>query len=474
MDGSKNIVSSALAALIVAHIPLDANSKMQLGLLLSYLFDKILNMDMGSKIYEYINWFLGKLFFGYLFSSQSHVTIWKWKSKIDCYFRDENNSTIVYMAVQDYMLEKFWKKIQYSNVDVVSNGSAKEIRMNVSERMNKPILFQYEGHNLKLYFIKNDKEFGEGIQISINSPNCQLIRQFLKEITEKYQMKASRFKNLIHLFIVKSESDVAKPSNSDEIVDNKTVQKVSWKKLIINTFRTIENTVLGDKQNQEIYGDIETFISSKKAYQKRGQPYQRGYLLHGAPGTGKTSIVRAIANAYNMDVFHLNLNTLIPKSIYDLGCTIQETCNNTRGHILCIDEIDRVNLEDYSSILLQVLDGIMEFDCRIIFMMTNNYEKISNFPELIRPGRIDKIVYLGNCDVRQTLKFYNIFYPEYKLDEKKLIASRFDIVPCNLLSLFTTYIDKPESMRNYLYGKIDKHQLENESIKNTKNKKKKC
>ena len=40
----------------------------------------------------------------------------------------------------------------------------------------------------------------------------------------------------------------------------------------------------------------------------QGIPYRRGYLLHGPPGSGKSSFIQALAGSLSYDIFMLNLS----------------------------------------------------------------------------------------------------------------------------------------------------------------------
>lgn len=60
--------------------------------------------------------------------------------------------------------------------------------------------------------------------------------------------------------------------------------------------------------SQNLIDDIKHFTVSQEWYRKKGIPYRRGYLLHGPPGTGKTSFVQAIAGALNLNICYLNLS----------------------------------------------------------------------------------------------------------------------------------------------------------------------
>lgn len=72
--------------------------------------------------------------------------------------------------------------------------------------------------------------------------------------------------------------------------------------------RSIESVVLDDSVADNLLKDIEEWISSSQWYNDRGIPYRRGYLLHGPPGSGKSSFIYALAGKLNYNICVLNLS----------------------------------------------------------------------------------------------------------------------------------------------------------------------
>ena len=59
---------------------------------------------------------------------------------------------------------------------------------------------------------------------------------------------------------------------------------------------------------EHIASDVSEFVGSFSWYAERGIPYRRGYLLHGPPGSGKSSFVAALAGQIEYDICVLNLS----------------------------------------------------------------------------------------------------------------------------------------------------------------------
>ena len=143
-------------------------------------------------------------------------------------------------------------------------------------------------------------------------------------------------------------------------------------------------------------------------YRDRAIPWRRGWLLHGPPGTGKTALIRAIAEDLDLPVF-----------VFDLASLMNEELQNEWSHMLSqapclavIEDIDGV-FEGRKNItgreqhltfdcLLNCLDGIECCDGLFVVITTNKLEHIDpalGMPDETgkssRPGRIDRTLFLG-------------------------------------------------------------------------------
>jgi chaperone BCS1 len=186
------------------------------------------------------------------------------------------------------------------------------------------------------------------------------------------------------------------------------------------TKRSMESMSL-NKEGKQLLEDVKKFISNdtEALYSRLGVPYKRNYLLHGAPGTGKTSIIRSIASelGYNIATLHFD-GTLNDMKFMRAIQTIPENC------ILLLEDIDHIfqerkkNDEHKNAIsfsgLLQCLDGFGS-QYKLITMITTNFIDVLD-KALIRRGRIDKMVEFKYANRDQIHHMYQRFVPE-KMDQ---------------------------------------------------------
>lgn len=172
--------------------------------------------------------------------------------------------------------------------------------------------------------------------------------------------------------------------------------------------------------------DLITFSKAKDYYARIGKAWKRGYLLYGPPGTGKSTMIAAIANFLNYDVYDVELTAV--KNNTDLRKLLIETSSKS---IIVLEDIDcsldltgqRKEEEDEKkeegkekkdvtqekkeekkmsrvtlSGLLNFIDGLWSASGgeRLIIFTTNHVEKLD--PALIRRGRMDRHIEMSYCD----------------------------------------------------------------------------
>lgn len=231
--------------------------------------------------------------------------------------------------------------------------------------------------------------------------------------------------------------------------------------------RSIDTIYLKNNILKDILTDINTFIdpNTKELYHSLGRPYKRNYMLEGLAGTGKTSLIYAIASELDMSISILNFNIHVDDNIF-----IKAMQRLPENSILVLEDIDclfeeRKKNEDHRSMitfsgLLNILDGLMHKDGLITFMTTNYKNKLDG--ALIRPGRVDKVYnfnYMSEDQIKNMSVKYiktirkgveeNIYLEEIKEFICKIRESSLKLTPAILQEyLFITLMNSDKSLVN--------------------------
>ncbi|KAG8939653.1 hypothetical protein FRC04_006100 [Tulasnella sp. 424] len=182
------------------------------------------------------------------------------------------------------------------------------------------------------------------------------------------------------------------------------------------TKRDLHSVILDDGVAERIEKDIKAFMHRSRWYRERGLPYRRGYLLHGPPGSGKSSFIQALAASLNYDLAIMNLSQ---RGMMD--DKLNHLLLNAPGRsFILLEDIDAAfnkrvqsSSDGYQSGvtfsgLLNALDGVASAEERILFMTTNHLERLD--PALIRPGRIDVTELIDDASPSQARKLFLRFY----------------------------------------------------------------
>ncbi|GLT88106.1 hypothetical protein SLE2022_061450 [Rubroshorea leprosula] len=190
-----------------------------------------------------------------------------------------------------------------------------------------------------------------------------------------------------------------------------------WKSAVFKHPARFDTLAMEPKLKEDVINDLDAFCGQKEFFQKVGRAWKRGYLLHGPPGTGKSSLVAAIANHLRCNIYDLQLQRV--RSDAELRRILTFT---TSRSILLVEDIDcstkasrdRSTIKDEQgehgeeklsssnpgvtlSGLLNFIDGLWSScgDERVIIFTTNHKDKLD--PALLRPGRMDFEAYMGYC-----------------------------------------------------------------------------
>ncbi|RDL42320.1 Uncharacterized protein BP5553_02299 [Venustampulla echinocandica] len=187
--------------------------------------------------------------------------------------------------------------------------------------------------------------------------------------------------------------------------------------------RPLHSVILDRGIKERILDDVKDFMSRQQWYVDRGIPYRRGYLLYGPPGSGKSSFIQALAGELDFGVAIINLSE---RGITDDKLAHLMTRLPPRS-ILLLEDADaafmnrkQVEADGYSgatvtfSGLLNALDGVAAGEERIAFLTTNHIDRLDE--ALIRPGRVDMTVRIGEATRYQAAEMWDRFYGDIDKD----------------------------------------------------------
>ena len=193
-----------------------------------------------------------------------------------------------------------------------------------------------------------------------------------------------------------------------------------------------------DELKDELREAVEWPVKHKEAYDYVDVEAPKGVLLHGPPGTGKTLIAKALAKMTESNFISIKGPELLSKWVGESEKGVREIFRKARQAAPCIIFLDEVDAlvprrgsgssdshvtENIVSQILTEIDGLEELHNVLIIGATNRLDIVDE--ALLRPGRFDRIIEVGNPDSKGRTHIFEIHTKKKPLENnvniKKLV-----------------------------------------------------
>ncbi len=196
-------------------------------------------------------------------------------------------------------------------------------------------------------------------------------------------------------------------------------RKDEWAKIRSIEPRKLDCLVMEESLRSKITKHLDHYVTSKDWYSSRGLAYKITTLLKGPPGTGKTSLVKAIASHYERSIYIVDLSSVVDQALMTALHSVPA------GSVVLMEDVDAATravstrqkpktgspsdgkLSEAPSPtpiasdagfltlsgILNALDGIVPLDDLMVFMTTNHADRLD--PALTRKSRVDLTYEIG-------------------------------------------------------------------------------
>lgn len=342
------------------------------------------------------------------------------------FIQKENSDDMIFNAINYYIVNHNESKhLKYCNNFSVINETKFVLNRDYECVVSNVAADENDNKSYKIKFMSYTKTLNE-------------MKSFVDKLTKQYMYEQKNKLGVQKYFF--DEKHVTLPKDQEGVIQlDKAPKNITFHMTPFNTNKSLQN-IFG-MHLASIKERVDMFIHHKDWYIKKGIPHTLGILLHGPPGTGKTSIIKSIAKDTNRHVINIKLykdttQTQLRNLFFDEKLNV--IVDNKTEHfnismderIYVIEDIDcltdiiykRENIvteeknpyvfgEELSlSFILNLLDGILETPGRILIVTTNHIEKLDK--AFIRPGRIDVNLEVGFCTLEMIIDMFNFFYEE--------------------------------------------------------------
>ncbi len=319
------------------------------------------------------------------------------------------NDDAAFRWVKEWFLEqKFLKRVRHVDLDTTLRGAV--LAMIPAPGHHR---FMHAGRPFEVWFSRSEDTKGytprrvESLTFRTIGRDRAFLQRFVEDIVACHRRKESVASYLYHW-------------------------EEGWECVEAYCPRLLDSVILKPGEKEHVLADVKKFRASRQRYRQLGVPYHRGYLFYGPPGTGKTSLVSALANQLGLSIYLFNLSELNDRTLRSAMSAVPENSMVLFEDIDCMKAGNRRAGMDSTegkqppikpgeksapdgagvtlSGLLNVLDGFQAPENVVFVMTTNRAAELD--PALLRPGRIDYKLYMGEASEWQRTELYHRFFPD--------------------------------------------------------------
>jgi chaperone BCS1 len=213
-------------------------------------------------------------------------------------------------------------------------------------------------------------------------------------------------------------------------------EKDWWEHSYNLRLRGKNSVIINHALKDKLFNSLQWFVENQDFFIERGLNYKKVIMLHGPPGTGKTSLIKAIASEFKRRIYFLSLADCTPGMLRNLVVTAK-----TYSSIIVIEDIDTITTiyereksnkqippHDGANIpkekeenerislsrlaltdVLNVLDGMNTPDGAIFILTANNLDRLDR--AVLRKGRIDETYHIDLLQDEEIKEYSKMVYP---------------------------------------------------------------
>ncbi len=321
----------------------------------------------------------------------------------------------------------------------------KIIYMPLPDKSGRSKIFAYY---LKKLPISSDVSFQKLSELSSRYSGAD-IKNICNEVARRVAEEAVKQHKVLEISMadVVSVVKATKPSTSLASIDKYNAFRVDYERRTHPEFKedkestvTLDDVIGLEDAKKALYEAVEIPILHPNLVKKYDVQNIKGIMMFGPPGTGKTMLMKAVANELEgVTLIVLSGSDIAKNGLENALTTVKETFNRARENapsIIFIDEIDALipSRNDSSELSVQVtseflqqIDGIRHSGSIVVVGSTNRPDIIDS--ALLRPGRMDKFIFVP---------------PPNRAERAKIFKSNLDKAPCEDDIDFNTLADETE------------------------------